>query len=159
MIDSRTFTLSSSSEQTVAIFSHTQVDFFFLSLFFFVCMHLLLLKRLKDFIFFQSKLSGLSENRTFHKANFPWCSGNIITPKHHSFSMTYGFIYKKKTSLTPINTKYSHSCTSLSTHTHVGAYVVFSSTFWIKLRKKFDTNKCRVTVSLSASLSIWQIIL
>ncbi|KAF0027730.1 hypothetical protein F2P81_020471 [Scophthalmus maximus] len=52
-----------------------------------------------------SKLSGLSENRTFHKANFPWCTGNIITPKHHSFSMTYGFIYKKKTSLTPINTE------------------------------------------------------
>lgn len=50
-------------------------------------------------------MSGLSENWTFHKANFPRCWGDIITPEHHSFTLTYGYIYKKKTNLTPIKTQ------------------------------------------------------
>lgn len=122
----------------------------FLSSFFFSNMHLLLLKRLKDF--FQSKLSGLSENRTFLKANFPWCSGNIITPKHHSFSMTYGFIYKKQTSLTPINKKYSHK---LECKCQFEQHILKLASI---LKNKFDTNKCHVRVSVSASLSVWPIL-
>lgn len=100
--------------ENMTIFKPFQIFVFFSSFFFFTfpLLSLCFLKhafvvaeKVKRFFFFQSKLSGLSENRTFHKANFPWCSGNIITPKHHGFRMTYGFIYKKKTSLTQIKTK------------------------------------------------------
>lgn len=128
-------------QQQLTIFKQPHFTFFF-----FLNLHLLLLKRLKDF-FFQSKLSGLWENRTFHKANFPWCSGNIITPKHHSFRMTFGFIYKKKTSLTPINYKIESQSSGLTRR-------LWPADLETDMKNKFDTIKCHVGVSVS----IWAII-
>lgn len=113
-------------------------SFFFLFFIFFFFKHAFVAAEKVKRFFFQPKLSGLSENRTFHKANFPWCSGNIITPKHHSFSMTSGFIYKKKTSLTPINTKYSHRL-----------YVSLSSMYW-NWHTSWKTNLTPVNVMLES---------
>lgn len=71
-------------------------------------------EKVKRFFFlFPVETEWAGSEPNIHKANFPWCSGNIITPKHHSFRMTYGFIYKKKTSVTPIN---SQSVTGYGSH-------------------------------------------
>lgn len=87
-----------SRHNIITIFNLPHFTFFFL-------LHLLLLKRLFFFFFSSRNWVGSQRNEHFTSQISPGCSGKFITPKHHSFSLTYGFIYTKTTSLTPINTK------------------------------------------------------